>query len=170
MPSPARQVAHLARRITLCLAVAVAPGATPLGAQERDAIAGMVTLASDADFGTTLARVEPAVKARGLFLMRVMDHAAAAAQFGRTIPPNTLVLFGTPATGSRLMACAPRAGIDLPQKLLLFEEDGAVRVAYNDPAYLVRRHRIEGCDAEIREVAGNLAAVAREVAGGAEGE
>lgn len=127
--------------------------------------AGLVTYRSNAGFAATLARAEPAIQARGLFLMRVVDHSAAATQFGRQLAPNTVVLFGHPRVGSQVMACAPTAGIDLPQKLLLLETPTGVTVTYNDPAYLVRRHRITGCEDILATVAETLDAIAREVAG-----
>lgn len=131
-----------------------------------EASEGMIAYRSDAGFSATLERVEPAIEARGLFVMKVMDHAAAAAQVGRDLSPNTVVLFGNPKIGSQVMTCAPRAGIDLPQKLLVWEEDGAVFVAYNDPQYLVWRHSIEGCEDLLARVAENLDGLARAVAGG----
>jgi uncharacterized protein (DUF302 family) len=141
-----------------------------LKAQAPTASAGLITQKSNADFATTLARIEPAIKGRGLFVMRVMDHAAAAAQFGRQLAANTVILFGNPEIGSQVMACAPGAGIDLPQKLQLHEKDGAVMVTYNDPAYLKRRHAIEGCDEMLTTVAENLSAVADRIANGDNGE
>jgi len=127
---------------------------------------GVIVMRSDADFATTLARVEPAVKARGLFVMRVLDHSAAAAQFGRDLPPNTVVLFGNPQIGSQLMACAPRAGIDLPQKLILWESEGSVMIAYNDPAYLVRRHSITGCEEVVAVMSEHLRVISKQVSAG----
>jgi len=127
---------------------------------------GLIVVRSNADFATTLARVEPAVTARGLFVMRVIDHSAAAAQFGLELPPNTVVLFGNPQNGSQLMACEPRVGIDLPQKLLIWEAGGAVMVAHNDPAYLVRRHAIKGCGDLIGRFTESLRAISAEVSGG----
>lgn len=155
----------------VALGVGLAACATQPGvAQQRDgrqaASEGVVAYRSNADFAETVARAEPAIKGRGLFVMRTMDHAAAAKQSGRTLSPNTVVLFGNPAVGSQVMTCAPRAGIDLPQKLQVWEEDGAVLVGYNDPAYLVARHSIEGCDEVLAGVAETLDELAREVAGG----
>jgi uncharacterized protein (DUF302 family) len=126
----------------------------------------MIAYRSDAGFAATLERVEPAIETRSLFVMKVMDHAAAAAQVGRDLSPNTVVLFGNPKIGSQVMTCAPLAGIDLPQKLLVWEEDGAVIVAYNDPQHLVWRHSIEGCEDLLARVAESLDGLAREVAGG----
>jgi uncharacterized protein (DUF302 family) len=155
------------RRGMMGMMLAAALSGQPATAQEKvPASEGMTAYRSDADFAATLARVEPAVKAHGLYLMRVLDHAGAAAQFGRELAPNSVVLFGNPQIGSQVMTCAPRAGIDLPQKLLVWKEDGTVMVGYNDPAHLVWRHSIEGCDEILARVAENLDGVAREVAGG----
>ncbi len=148
----------------LCVA---ALGVSSAVAQDRvEASEGMIAYRSDAGFAATLERVEPAIEARGLFVMKVMDHAAAAKQVGQDLSPITVVLFGNPKIGSQVMTCAPRAGIDLPQKLLVWEEDGAVFVAYNDPAHLGWRHSIEGCEDLLARVAENLDGLAREVAGG----
>lgn len=147
-----------------CFLAAVRPPS--IGAQESaDASQGMIAYRSNADFGTTLERVESAVKDRGLFLMNILDHSGSAAKFGRELSPNSVVLFGNPQVGSQIMACAPQAGIDLPQKLLVWEEEGQVFVAYNSPEYLTRRHSIEGCEELLSRVAETLDSIGREVAG-----
>lgn len=152
-------------RALLCLAVISPALTTPVRGQDSGEN-GLVTYETEADFPATVERIEPAVKSRGLFLMRIMDHAAAAAQMGRELRPNTVALFGNPRVGSQVMNCAPTAGIDLPQKLLVWEGDGGtVFVAYNDPAWLKQRHGIEGCDAILGDVRGTLDSIAREVAG-----
>lgn len=126
---------------------------------------GMIAFRSDTAFAATLERVEPAITERGLFVMRVLDHAGSAAKFGQELSPNSVVLFGSPQVGSQLMTCEPLVGIDLPQKLLVWEDGGATYVAYNDPEYLVRRHSISGCEEMLARVAENLDAIARAVAG-----
>jgi uncharacterized protein (DUF302 family) len=149
---------------TSCWALLAA--APAVRAQEPAQVSeGMIAYRSDASFDLTLQRVEPAVRARGLFLMDVLDHAAAAAKFGRELSPNAVVLFGNPQIGSQVMTCSPRAGIDLPQKLLVWQEGDAVFVAYNDPAYLTTRHAISGCEEVLKRVAENLDAIARQVIG-----
>ncbi len=134
-------------------------------AQERvEASEGMIAYESDVPFKSTVGRVESAITSRGLYVMRVFDHARAAAKVGNDLSPNTVVLFGNPEVGSQIMKCAPRAGIDLPQKLQVWEEDGAVLVGYNDPEYLIRRHSIEGCDEVLGRVVSTLDEIARDVA------
>lgn len=137
----------------------------PAVAQEAEA-SGLVEYISDSAFDETVSRIEASVTGRGLFVMRVMDHAGAAAQFGRELNPNTVALFGNPNVGSQIMACAPASGIDLPQKLLVHEDsEGSVHVSYNDPAWLKQRHAIDGCDEILGRVRQTLDSIAREVAG-----
>lgn len=158
-------------RIVLLLLIGPLPAvlavATSAVAQEPiEASEGMVAYRSNAPFDETLERVEAAVRSRDLFVMRILDHSESAALMGRSLAPNSVVLFGNPRIGSQVMTCSPRVGIDLPNKLLVWEETGAVFVAYNDPAYLVRRHSIRGCDEVLKQVSKNLEGIAREVAAG----
>ena len=145
------------------LAVSIVPGrATAQSADNR----GLVEYRSSASFAETVGRIEEAVKERNLFLMREVDHAAAASQMGRDLSPNTVVLFGNPLVGSQIMGCAPTAGIDLPQKLLVWEDtESVVHVAYNNPDWLKRRHSIRGCDEILGRVRAALDAIARDVSG-----
>ena len=146
-----------------CLAIGTTPGAV-VGQSANDD--GLLKYVSDASFDETVGRIEGAVTGRNLFLMRVVDHAAAAAQMGRGLSPNTVVLFGNPRVGGQIMACAPAAGIDLPQKLHVWEDEQAVvHVAYNSPDWLVERHSIAGCDEILGRVKLTLDAIARNVAG-----
>lgn len=79
-----------------------------------------------------------------------LDHRANAASVGLELPPSRLVVFGNPSLGTPLMADARSTGIDLPQKMLVFQNaPGAVTIAYNDPAYLADRH---GLDDELEEL------------------
>ena len=127
---------------------------------------GLVTLESDADFETTLARVEPALEARDLLLVTTVDHAENAASVGEELPPTTLFLFGNPEVGTPLMRASRSVAIDLPQKLLVWEADGEVLVTYNDPQYLARRHGLEGVDEQLAGVADALEDLALAVARG----
>ena len=151
-----------------CIAVGIMPGTT-VGQSVSDH--GLVKYVSDVSFDETVERIETAVTGRNLFLMRVVDHAAAATQMGRELSPNTVVLFGNPRVGSQIMACAPSAGIDLPQKLHVWEDgDAVVHVAYNSPEWLADRHSIHGCGEILGRVKLTLDAIARNVAGSVESD
>lgn len=158
----------LTQAVLILMACSAIP--TPVWGQAA-AGGGLLTYESDADFSATVERIEPAVTGHGLFLMRVMDHAAAAARFGLELNPSTVALFGNPRVGSQVMTCAPTAGIDLPQKLHVWLGDGGiVMVTFNDPDWLKERHSIEGCDEVLSDVRETLNSIALEVAGISQGD
>ena len=130
---------------------------------------GLVTLESDADFETTVARVESALEERDLQLVATVDHAANADSVDMDLPPTTLFLFGNPVVGTPLMQASRSVAIDLPQKLLVWAADGRVFVTYNDPQYLARRHDLAGVDEQLAGVAEALADLAGAVAGCTDG-
>jgi len=71
--------------------------------------------------------------------------------------PTRIILFGNPKLGTPLMLNKRTVAIDLPQKIIVFQEaDGSVKVAYNDPAYLSDRHGLAGTDEVIAKVSGAL--------------
>lgn len=126
--------------IPLCLLFTLAAWA--------QAPAGLVTLQSANDVETTQAKLEAAIEAAdGLSVMTVIDHATNAQKAGLDLRPTWLVIFGNPNAGTPLMNAAQSVAIDLPQKMLIWEdENGDVFVAYNSPYYLKARHSVEGQD------------------------
>jgi len=102
---------------------------------------GLVTLTSTHDFATTLARLSAALDAKGIGVFARIDHAAGAASVGLALPPTTLLVFGNPAAGTPLMQAVQTSGIDLPLKALVWQDaTGAVRLTYNDAAWIAARH------------------------------
>ncbi len=80
-----------------------------------------------------------------LRIIRELDHQANAASVNLDLGPTKLLVFGNPNLGTPLMQSTQTIGIDLPQKMLVYENaDGEVNVAYNDPAFLAARHGVEG--------------------------
>lgn len=126
---------------------------------------GLVTVESNADFETTVSRVEPALEARELTLLTTVDHAANAASIDQSLPPTTLFLFGNPAVGTPLMQTARSIAIDLPQKLLVWEDGGDVFLTYNDPRYLAARHGFDTADERVTMVADALEQLVAAIAG-----
>ena len=87
----------------------------------------------------------------------MVDHAAAGAKAGLDLPPTTLLIFGDPVAGTLLMQAARTATIDLPLKILVWQDDaGRVQVAYTDPADLADRHGITGQDERLDAIAATL--------------
>jgi uncharacterized protein (DUF302 family) len=72
----------------------------------------------------------------------VIDHARLAEKEGVPMPPSTVTIYSDPKVDAAMMSLNPRVGLDLPQKILVFEEDGQVRVAYQQASFLAARHGI----------------------------
>lgn len=128
---------------------------------------GLVTIESDASVADSVARVKEVIEEKeALGLMAEIDHAANAETVDRDLPPTTVLVFGNPDLGTPLMQAGRSLAIDLPQKLLVMEEDdGTVTVTYNDPAYLANRHDIEGEDDRLETVSDALSSLAAVAAG-----
>jgi uncharacterized protein (DUF302 family) len=83
------------------------------------------------------------VASKGLKVFAVVDHSGEAAQAGMPMPDTKLVIFGSPAAGTALMLAAPLVALDLPLKVLVWEDPdggGRAHVSYNSPEYLAARY------------------------------
>jgi uncharacterized protein (DUF302 family) len=115
--------------------------------------AGIVTKLSPVPVAGTVAKLTGMLNARGVKLFAVIDQSAEARQAGLSLRETTLVIFGSPAAGTPVMAASPLAALDLPLKVLVWDDDGQTRVSYYSPAALAGRHHL-GAD-----LAGNLASI-----------
>jgi uncharacterized protein (DUF302 family) len=78
---------------------------------------------------------------KGIQLFALVDHSGEAEKVGLQMPPTKLAIFGSPKAGTPLMLATPSIAIDLPLKLLIWEDkSGSVWISYNAPAYLMARH------------------------------
>lgn len=127
------------------------------------AIDGLVALKSPYPAPATMDRLQTLVQQKGLTVFARIDHAKGAAAAGLNLRPTEVILFGNPQGGTPFMECAQTAGIDLPLKVLVWEdESGQTWLGYNDPAYLARRHQVPDCPV-VPKLAGALAAIAARV-------
>lgn len=144
------------RYLWLVFLVAVGLSTTAAAAE------GMVDVKSLHGVSATAEKLETVLKAKGMTVFNRISHSEGAASVGKTLRPTELILFGNPKVGTPLMQCVQRVAIDLPQKALIWEdEEGAVWLSYNDPAYLAERHSIEGCEEVLKKVSGALATFAK---------
>ena len=129
-----------------------------------DGVAGIGYVSTaGADLDSTYSRLTAALNANAAIqVVAEVDHAAAAARAGQSLPPTRLVIFGNPELGTPLLEINPLAGLDLPQKMLVYEEGSAVVAAYNTNGYLVQRHNVgaAGSLINIGSALGNLVATA----------
>lgn len=114
--------------------------------------AGLIVIDSANGFAETEKRLLAALDTAGLKVAARVDHTANATGAGLKLPPTVLIIFGNPKAGTVLMEKNRVIGIDLPLKVLIWEADGKVRLAYNDPAYLARRHGLDESDPVLLQV------------------
>jgi uncharacterized protein (DUF302 family) len=104
---------------------------------------GMVHLRSHHSVQETLRRLESALRAHGVSIFARIDHSGEAEKVGLRMPPNQVLIFGSPKAGTPLMVASPTLAIDLPLKALAWEDaDGTVWLSYNSPEYLKQRHNV----------------------------
>ena len=89
----------------------------------------------------TVDRLKAMLQSKGVTIFAVVDHSGEAAKVGLSLPPTKLLIFGNAKAGTPLMAAAPSAALDLPLKILVWQDgEGKVWLSYNSPQYLRDRH------------------------------
>jgi uncharacterized protein (DUF302 family) len=107
------------------------------------AVEGLITVPSSLGPKETMDRLEKEIKAKGLTIFARVDHAAGAAEVGLALRPTELLIFGNAKGGTSLMQANQTAGIDLPLKTLVWQdESGKTWLSYNDPSWLAKRHAL----------------------------
>jgi uncharacterized protein (DUF302 family) len=108
-----------------------------------------------------LTRVKSLARARGVMVFSRIDFSGDALRAGLTLRPTGLVILGNPKGGTPLMVATPTVAIDLPLKVLAWEDaDGHTWVAYNEPAYIQARHQFPSELRKNIEAIGSLAVAA----------
>lgn len=104
---------------------------------------GVVTVPSSHSVDQTAQKLEAILQAKGVKLFTLVDHSGEAEKAGMHMPPTKLLIFGNPKAGTPLMLASPTIAIDLPLKLLVWEDgSGRVWISYNAPSYLQARHNL----------------------------
>jgi len=123
----------------------------------------MVTIASRHTVDETIKKLEATLEAKGVKLFALVDHSGEAEKVGMHMRPTKLAIFGNPKAGTPLMIAAPSIAIDLPLKILVWEDSGGqARISYNSPKYLQARH---GLSQELLQNIAVVEALAAAVAG-----
>lgn len=118
---------------------------------------GLITKTSNHSVKETMDTLEKIVREKGFNVAARVNHAAAAIKAGETLQPTEVLIFGNPKLGTLLMQSNQSIGIDLPLKVLVWEnEQGVVTLAYNDPAWLAKRHGITNRDKVFAKMTGAL--------------
>jgi len=104
---------------------------------------GLITIASQHSVTATLNRLETSLKAKAITVFARIDHGSGARSLGTELRPTELLIFGDPRAGTPLMQANQTIGLDLPLKVLAWQDaEAKVWVTYTDIAWLARRHRL----------------------------
>jgi uncharacterized protein (DUF302 family) len=104
---------------------------------------GIINLPSNHSVDETVKKLQGILQSKGVTLFALVDHSGEAEKVGMKMRPTKLLIFGSPKAGTPLMLAAPSIAIDLPLKILIWEDsEGKVWVSYNSPAYIQQRHGV----------------------------
>jgi uncharacterized protein (DUF302 family)/uncharacterized membrane protein YidH (DUF202 family) len=104
---------------------------------------GIIDTPSNHSVDKTVEKLKGILAAKGITLFALVDHSGEAEKVGIRMPPTKLLIFGNPKGGTPVMLAAPSIAIDLPLKILVWEDgQGKVWVSYDSPAYLQERHGV----------------------------
>ena len=102
---------------------------------------GIINKPSKHSVDETLGKLQAILQVKGIAVFALIDHSGEAEKVGMKMRPTKLLIFGNPKGGTPLMIAAPSIAIDLPLKILIWQDDqGKVWVSYNSPEYLAERH------------------------------
>lgn len=124
---------------------------------------GIVDVPSNHSVDETVEKVKGILEAKGITLFALVDHSGQAEKVGMKMRPTKLLIFGSPKAGTPLMLASPSIAIDLPLKILVWEDaEGKAWLSYNSPEYLEERHDLPADLVQNIAVVGVLAAKAAE--------
>src|ERR1700719_2790058 len=104
---------------------------------------GIVEVPSNHSVDQTVERLKGLLEAKGVAIFALIDHSGEAEKVGLKMPRTKLLIFGSPKAGTPVMLAAPSIAIDLPLKILVWEDSqGKAWVSYNSPEYLRERHGV----------------------------
>jgi len=140
----------------------------PLQDSPRGAVVsgGMLTATSLFEHAETVARLRDAISRNGLTVFAEFDHAAGARAAGMDLSPELVVVFGNPRAGTPLMQSDPRVGIELPLRMLVWNQAGQTLVGDNDPRELAGPYDLTAQAATLQAMASLLQRLAAEAVGG----
>ena len=129
-----------------------------LNLSEETSENGVITRMSKLSFEKSYAKLKQALEQNeAISIMAEVDHQKNASGVDMKMNPARLIIFGNPNLGTPLMQENTSIALDLPQKMLIWEnENGKVMVSYNDPYYIAERHSVEQNDKLLDKISSAL--------------
>jgi uncharacterized protein (DUF302 family) len=121
----------------------------------------LITAPGRHDVPTTVELLSAALRQRAITLFATIDHGAGAREAGLDLPDEVVLIFGNPAAGTPVLRADPRAGLDLPLRILVWSRNGETQVTFRDPQALAGDFSLDaqaGVLAQLRGVLHHLVA------------
>jgi uncharacterized protein (DUF302 family) len=124
--------------------------------------AGLVTLPSAHSAAETVERLKAVLAKKGIQLFAHIDHASEAKNVGLALRPTQVLIFGNPKAGTPLMQSRQTIGLDLPLRVLVWEDEaGKVRLSYHPLDFLAQLHHVTDREETVKALDAGLVALAR---------
>ncbi len=124
--------------------------------------ADLVTVPSSRGVTETIERLKSLLSEKKIQVFADIDHAAGAQKVGLSLRPTRLLIFGDPQAGTPLMQSHQTIGLDLPLRVLVWEDEaGKVWLTYHRPEFLAHHHHVLNLDEAVKALGAGLAALAR---------
>ncbi|HEX3802204.1 MAG TPA: DUF302 domain-containing protein [Solirubrobacteraceae bacterium] len=107
--------------------------------QPADA-SGIIIKASPTSVDDTISRLSALVAKKGMKQFALIDHSAQARNNGLALRDTKVLIFGSPVGGTPVMDAVPLVALDLPLKVLVYDDGGETKVCYTSPDELARRY------------------------------
>ncbi|MEU8235567.1 DUF302 domain-containing protein [Actinoplanes sp. NPDC048967] len=127
--------------------------------------AALITARSRSDVATTVRHLTATLQRRGITLFATIDHGAGARGVGLELADEVVLVFGDPAAGTPLMQADPRAGLDLPLRILVWSGDDGTQLAFRDPRAMAGDFELAGQAETLARLRGVLDALVAEAGG-----
>jgi uncharacterized protein (DUF302 family) len=101
---------------------------------------GIVSKRTSGTVDDAVSSLSALIAERGLTLFTLIDHGGEAKQHGLELRDTKVVIFGSPTAGTPVMQAAPLAALDLPLRVLVWDDNGHTTLSYTDPNTLAERH------------------------------
>ena len=117
----------------------------------------LTKIESSSDVEETVKKITTILDSKGLKVFSVIDHRKGAESVSMNLLPTTLIIFGNPAAGTKLMNCDQSVGVDLPMKYLVFEDkEGKTWISYWKPTLLANKYDLDNCQPVLEKLDGAL--------------
>jgi uncharacterized protein (DUF302 family) len=107
--------------------------------------------------------LQRALESRSIEVFAVIDHGASAQSAGLELGDEVVVIFGNPTVGTKLMQAEREVGLDLPLRILVWDDGGTTKATYSDPHAFASEYGLESSETILDGMSSLLAALVREL-------